>query len=755
MLSLHVIACARDEEDSQSHAVLAVHKSGLLSCYSLKLTSHLWSRSLSSPTFHPEKSINVHFATTLSKRAATKSILKRREDILDVPESPDESQVVLSVVSDVSSNDGDKPVQRMKICLHETTTSKPDDKILTEICSTSLPAPQVLQQHPGYNFSCDASSGKLFQRNDHVIAVYNVEAFTPRLEQILRPQRLSLESCFHISPGLLATAAEGWIDVLGIKYGSLQATRRMEIIRSRKQTPTSKERDSHASSCGQIQFVSYSRRHNLLVALIGPRLVQIPIATSMATSAQKRTAEGLLLGSLGRNLKPTFPRLLNAAATNQVEEDHRNVLEPTDPWYHRTNYLNKLFSNNDLDAFENAILEDLGLGQNPQVDSDPIKINYLLAKSFRIRESESGGLEDVELVIRFWSEKVHDQLIGLGLLSNERIQAALKSYGALSPTAKIASCAFIDSIIDHDPGLRILERVLGSSGPFTPLELSHSLLAIIRRIVAPSSPRNLKLITDGKLDTDAEPTRDTLVNGDIDQKDSSESQKNDSLHAKAAIDALHHVLPKLKRVPSRIVTQSLSQTFAASDLHGLIDILRVQLANNGWLALCADAPPDLPIRNTSEEQMNIISHILNSILDALGPAGWMLGNRTGMDLQDSDNTLTYLQAEISAALEGIEEAAYLQRVLHEMLICGKDSLEQPRKLLKDSGTAHGGSALIKPKAIALDRTSSLLPLGSRSLKKISKTKTGAGGELKFRSARDMGRMISRNVGPYSFERIEV
>lgn len=63
---------------------------------------------------------------------------------------------------------------------------------------------------------------------------------------------------------------------------------------------------------------------------------------------------------------------------------------------------------------------------------------------------------------------------------------------------------------------------------------------------------------------------------------------------------------------------------------------------------------------------------------------------------------------------------------------------------------------MKPMSITFnEKDSSLLPLGLKTAPVISTTKVGAGGELIKRSARDIGRLKSKMVGRYSFDRIVI
>ena len=125
------------------------------------------------------------------------------------------------------------------------------------------------------------------------------------------------------------------------------------------------------------------------------------------------------------------------------------------------------------------------------------------------------------------------------------------------------------------------------------------------------------------------------------------------------------------------------------------------------------------------------------------------------DPNETADTISYMKAEISAALEGIEEATYLRGILGEMLLCGKEALQQGERKMIGKAQDHGP---IKPLTIALhdEGQERILPLGLHpTTPAISKTRIAAGGEVVERTARDIGRLKSRMVGKYSFERIVI
>ena len=106
-----------------------------------------------------------------------------------------------------------------------------------------------------------------------------------------------------------------------------------------------------------------------------------------------------------------------------------------------------------------------------------------------------------------------------------------------------------------------------------------------------------------------------------------------------------------------------------------------------------------------------------------------------------------------------------------MLLCGMKDALQPgvqkennnlmRRDANDDDDDHHAAGVMMPITIADERENGdhvILPLGLKPIAAsmvVSKTRIGAGGEVVERSRRDVGRLRSRMVGRYSFERIVI
>ena len=213
----------------------------------------------------------------------------------------------------------------------------------------------------------------------------------------------------------------------------------------------------------------------------------------------------------------------------------------------------------------------------------------------------------------------------------------------------------------------------------------------------------------------------------------------------------------LQKSHSLSISQALRRVLDNSQLRSLADILRLEIACEGWLSFYDDEDPIDVQQNVRDDHISLITHMLSSILDALGPAGWMRGSSSKEEFNDSVDTISWMKAEISAALEGIEEATYLQHVLGEVLLCGKDTgLSRDSSKAKYAWNSGMRKGAIRPSNAAFKNPASgELPLGLKLRPQISLNKVGAGGEIIKRSKRDLGRLKSQLVGKYTFEQIRV
>ena len=239
-------------------------------------------------------------------------------------------------------------------------------------------------------------------------------------------------------------------------------------------------------------------------------------------------------------------------------------------------------------------------------------------------------------------------------MTKTRVETALRRYSKLPITSQLASCALIDALAEWDPSLDQLQALLASRAPLSAAELAHALARVSTAMKKNDQSKDVLMLTNGE-------TSPSMIGG-FDQQLVNRHQAESQPHAGGTAAyhesplhrVLYSVLTRLYGFPSSSVTLALRDAFAKPQLRSLVDFLRLEIARNGWLSSYEDHISIHDSQNTAESPISLISHLLNSILDALGPTGWMLG-ASANDLTETAETLSYMKAEISAALEGLRK----------------------------------------------------------------------------------------------------
>ncbi|KAL9101399.1 MAG: hypothetical protein Q9163_003334 [Psora crenata] len=749
--------------------LLAVLENGCVSSYNGNLEELKWSQQL-----EPEPSkqgdpqaIHVSFATVMSAQEARKGLFKNREDILaalDADSGHANSSFLFllsSSPSTESTNDSRFYFQvyqiRSTIPAHGGPNSRPRLRLLL---SQILPTQGDLQASI-LNFKLYPSIGLLYQQSPDTVVIYNLSGLTPCVSQAFNSGQRKLVSCLRLTSSLLATSTPSSMLIISLPYCSLQAERTISEVSKGPVISTDSNANKSQLSEANVQLISHFRELNTVVALNGGTLMAAPVSIlSSKHSFRKRKRGGLLVDSLGhgslvRRVSPTR----HTATPNRKKIGSHLVLSPRNPWSVAVNELGQLLENGELDAFDEMMASENTIMNLHAFYSNQHTVSYVLSKIFMVsdgQELEDGTVRESfkNLKINIWPYKTCDWLIRHGLLTVDRIASSLRFYKFMGPSVKLAPGALIDALAQWDPSLVVMHMVLESPTPLSPLELAHALLAVIKHAEGHEGEDSTRLLTNGE--THSSPHSQDMMQ--VVGGEHSQSQISLTPISTAVSKALlYRVLHRLLACPSNALSPALRDTFSRPQLRRLVDTLRMEIARKGWLSLYGEnldsADSTLPEYN----QINIITHVLNGALDTLGPTGWMLGSFVADDLTETSQTISYMKAEISAALEGVEEATYLKGVLGEMLLCGKAALASPSKSsLANTDNQLAVSRHVRPITLNLrDEESGILPLGLKLKPTLPTVKVGAGGEVMPRSMRDMGRLKSKLVGKYTFERIVV
>ena len=734
--------------------ILAIHENAQVTYYEHDLQKEELTEEtlrLSRSREQEQETIQVHYATCFSIEQARKGILKARDDLLaSLCEPPPVACLLLLLTTTKHSQGSANPKLTVKLCnLHISHKILNTQLKSRELLSQDISPPQMLQQNQ-HKFSYHTASATFYQQTINGVCIYDLSQPTPRPKHVLQLDHGKMDSFLRISACLLATTTAHSISLIALPYCSLQGSKNISTKNTQANGLISQKAPEDSSTGAELRLLSYSVQHQTLIALDGRRLIATSILeTPLRTNPKKRKRNGLLISSLGRGSTSQLidPQGFSKSASKILGRP----LNQSNDYFSEGSHIKELddiLRQGSTETFDEAIISELGNDKITYSHTNHQQISYILTKMFKLTPVEARKDLDhrdcQSLRVSLWPRKTSQWLLTHGLLTISRIETALKQKGTLPITSKLAHGALISALAAHDPSLDLLSVALASSIPLSSTDLAYALAIVTRWGVDNEANSSRKLLTNGEPSNNDERNGMPVVHGGL------RSQNQESIR-----QILGLTLKKLYGYPSAAVTLALRDAFTTLELHLLVDLLRMEIASNGWLSLYEDDISTAKLESISNDELTLVSHILNSILDALGPAGWMLGSSAVDVLTESADVISFMKAEVSAALEGVEEVIYLKGMLGEILLCGKESLIPPsKKAVTSAGGQNASLQHAQPKTVALrDERSEILPLGLKLKPALSMTKAGAGGELRTRSRRDIGQLKSKMVGKYSFEKI--
>ncbi|KAH0559335.1 hypothetical protein GP486_004154, partial [Trichoglossum hirsutum] len=400
---------------------------------------------------------------------------------------------------------------------------------------------------------------------------------------------------------------------------------------------------------------------------------------------------------------------------------------------------------------------------------NPRLVRYVLGKIFSWSNGhqtsisgETGSEEHTMkpgLGIMFYAPNVFRWLVESGNFSISNLELSIRRTAPRGGFLRgLPAGDFVKALADFDPEMKLLLYVLRSSVYLDVGELLSALKLLMRSLEFPISGTRstLQQITSG--DAFGSP----VVNGNSStalrlEEDAAQRDLDlalSVLETGSAVreEALTAVLIRLHSFPSSTTAKAIRRDLSGDEVLSLVQLLRNELSRGGWTSSYLDED----VENFDEEQqsangrgVHLISDLIGCALDSSGPAGWLLSAATSSDNDSKtmEDLVATLRFEVSAALECVEEATYLNGLLGEMVRYGKsvEMAQHPNESSKSKSR--------KIKTFLQNPEVRLLPLGLKADSGVSLTRVGAGGEIQRRSARDRGNLISKSVGKYSFERI--
>ncbi|KAI1759393.1 hypothetical protein GGR53DRAFT_149448 [Hypoxylon sp. FL1150] len=633
------------------------------------------------------------------------------------------------------------------------------------------------------SYRLDLLSGSLLELHGQSFSIYDLTASLPRVTSTMELDgttsflRLSKTSVLCSTPTQLA--------IYNPVYRSLQ-----DSVAIEPDTQTLSNTGVELSSC---LLIAYFSRLELAVAVVNSNLLAIQLEAPILRS-RKRRAEGLLIDSIGRGVQ------LSKRPTNNTP----NKVAPTSVF---SNYLpgsilgdywqlwtadeakaDALLKANDIRGFETLLAQKFNVqvqdevpvsnGVKPEESNMPKAttswvwpktraeyppadrrwIMYAISRAFQWNGAFPDDATVPRLICQLPESDIVNYLVDAGHLTLSNVRSALR--GQLKDSEKTDSFLaeqIILRLADIDPSLELLITYISATN-LGAVELLIAVRTIMRSLELVQDPKKPppKLLTDGS-------TEAAVVNGETDAEFQNvgmelddledEIQKTVSyLNEDAGIrgNGLSAAFAKLGNCPNISMIKAVRATFKPEEILSLIYLLRVELVRGSWTTRYLDtadhgeestfdAPPDGIIK--------LIADLLGRCVDSIGPGGWLL-NDALLAGDEAGDFVTTLQLEVSAALEGVEEATYMKGIIGEALRFYETSAK----------ASESKNAVDKMKPISLqvkEPGSGLLPLGLKRKDIISAQKIVSGGEIVDRSQRETGHLRSQQVGHYSLERIAI
>ncbi|KAL6809596.1 hypothetical protein J3E69DRAFT_182344 [Trichoderma sp. SZMC 28015] len=623
-------------------------------------------------------------------------------------------------------------------------------------------------------YQVDVQSGLLLQLQEGAIGVYDLTGAVPKLKSSIEAENAqSFARLFK--PFILASSLNS-IGLYNYQYRSVhsKATLDWSEVPTEGETPRS------------CQLISYLRSQDLVVALVENILVTIQVEPPK--NSGKRRKEGLLIDSIGRGTGleiPTkrvrceaaeFSKLVPGTLTDDYLTQYQTETEAAD----------KLLANNELGKWEDILRGKFGVSKKgtgltngekakAQEASDPQElpewewlsrtpypavdrrwIIYAISQIFSVDIKEVNDITRPELRLVLPESNVTTYLVVAGHLTLSNLRTAFRDE--LAPEAsdnRTVAGDLIRCLADADLSLTLLLNYLQA----TKLGEVELLLAIRALMLS------MDLIPEGKLEATKLLTNEPHQSSSTGAGNKEDIEMDlDDLERKIAVTehylgddsssrsrGLTLAFTKLWRLPAVSTVKALRTTVSTDDIMSLIYLLRVELLRGAWTSLYIDPtsfdsegnepPPDGVIA--------LIADLLGRCLDAVGAGGWLFNDAISWaDKAETSDFLTALRLEVTAALEGIEEAVFLNGILGETVRFGN-------AVQKGSATRQNWGPN-KPILVHLEnRESRLLPLGLKTKLLPTREKVVSGGEVVQRSIRETGHLISQKVEAYSLEKLAI
>jgi hypothetical protein len=658
---------------------------------------------------------------------------------------------------------------------------------LVQIHTSPIPESSSAASGPG-SLRLDVSSGSLMELQEDGLVTYDLTSSVVKVDSKL--QVPAVRSFVRLSKSSVLAAKSDSLDVYNPVFQSLQASSAIDL-----------DQTSKGSSDVALSLVAYFARLEIAVAIHGASLVAVQLEAPR-TRGKKRRAEGLLIDSIGRGIAQ-HRDLMKKQKTDTESSSFSEHIPGTVTGNYWSEYTadvqraDALLEAGDLADFEELMASRFGIptkaadAGSDQTDEEQPKlpewvwpsqrsayppadrrwILYTITRIFGWQDVPEQDTDQTRLVCKLPQSNVLNCLVDAGHLTISNIQSAFKDeLRAVDDVDHILGEEVPQVLVQADPTFELLLSYL-SSTKLGAGELLTAVRLIMRSLELVQDPTKIapKLLAFESEQSDDVDPDESALNADqsafgheLDRLEQELEVTEFYLGDQSTIRArgLSVAFGKLGSCPRDPTIRNLRRSYKPEEILSLIYVLRMELVKDGWTTRYLDTTrldEDDELEAPPDGSISLLADLLCRCIDAVGPGGWLINDAIvaagAGDHMDSADFLASLKLEVSAALEGVQEAVFLRGILSEAVRYGAQVQAGQQKSKRGDGKAavthgHGGNK-------ATGGEGGMLPLGMRAKGRISAEKVVSGGEVVKRSKREIGQLISQEVEKYTRDTISI
>jgi hypothetical protein len=752
-------------DSSTHHTVHVLFQSGTLRRYSSNLRQEQLTIDLSDIPY--ENSSSLLAARWLTPEDVRNSTLNQRPDLLA---STDSNFNFLSVLYRTES--GDDVTAHVGIWSLPSSNSaftSAQSTSIAALISHTLPDSQLWLQEADLECSFNPKATSVLVTGTKGVVSYELSGYSPSTTWERHTSDHGLSSV-QLNSSFVLTSTTTSLTVHDTKYNSLRAT--LDLTRIGKKRK--READGPQPSRGLVRIIGFFPQLQKLVTMRRNHLLSFELSGGRK--------EALLIDSLGCG-SPDQSKHRHHIKKSELEIGTVDDLSgiASEEWSVVQQKLFESAEAGDAAGFETIALKAV---RNPDLLSrlSEFQIELLLSRIFRFRDDaptdhESGIQGRRHLLVALPAYTLITMLIEQGALTRHKMQQVLSSMPHSGKIIHIEAGMIPAALIQSDRSFTLVKTWLDNVELVDPTELATTVGSLINLLQAEAhahvsrSSTALKNKDEDDMDMDMDPVSAPTKHSGLVELTSASSPDLQSEQASVK-RILILALERLAGYGPNVVAEGLKSSLGQTEILTLIQFLRQQLFEGQHTTSITHSsyPTPPPSASPSLEDrilgpvlsLEATSRMLLGCIDAIGTLGFFNEGQN----EFMANLVPDLKSEITLAMNGLEEASFLQGMLRETMryaeSTDKDAFADTGASLND----NAAPAAQKPGTIVtlysepsleqgdIDTTTGMLPLSLYADNTIALTKTRkGGGQMKDRTLREVREIENRNKGRYSFERL--